>query len=311
MATSVWSTAVVEPRERFAYWREAVCDAFLDLRPERCRAGPFDGHISVQRRSRIEVARIVASAQEVHRRDSHDGGWCYLNVQVRGVGLTSQGGTTVGTRPGDAVVVRTDRPFDFRFDDEFEQLSIRLPSELSSLVSEPVGIGRASSGGVALDSLLRLGSLGTERVDDAESSAMTTWLDTAVIDLVRTVLHQRRIDGPGERRSDRWDRIQADIDAHLVDPDLSPGATAHRVGVSVRALHQSFAGRPRTFTREVRERRLELARAKLADPSLAELRIRDIAADCGFVDLHHFQRVYRAAFGETPGATRAGSGQDE
>ena len=38
----VWRTADVAEPERYAYFREAVCEAFMDLSPEHEQAGPFD-----------------------------------------------------------------------------------------------------------------------------------------------------------------------------------------------------------------------------------------------------------------------------
>lgn len=306
MTITEWSTSAVGPTERFAYWREAVCDAFLDLRPERGGTEPFRGRIQVTQGPLVEVASIAASAQHVYRRASHDGGWCYLNLQVNGVGLTGQGGETVVTRPGDAVVVRTDRPFEFRFDDDFVQVSVRLPSELNALVDRPVQLDRRSDAGRALRSMLRLYPLGPPATDSdrGSSEAMSDWLDTALVDLVTTSLRQRRTRPERATAADPWPLIDADITRHLTDPRLTPAETAARVGLSVRSLHHAFEGRPLTFAREVRQRRLALARAMLIEPGLDHLRIRDIAADCGFSDVHHFQRVYRAATGEPPGATR-------
>lgn len=47
-------------------------------------------------------------------------------------------------------------------------------------------------------------------------------------------------------------------------------------------------------------RRLDFARARLGDPSIA-----NVAAEAGFADQAHFTRAFRAAFGMTPGRYRA------
>ncbi|MEM9891359.1 MAG: helix-turn-helix domain-containing protein [Actinomycetota bacterium] len=314
MALAQWSTTEVAPSERFAYWREAVCDAFLDLRPERADRGGFHGRIVVERRDHLEIARVAAAAQHVHRRPSHDGGWCYLNVQASGTGMTGQAGQTVITEPGDAVVVRTDRPFEFRFDEPFVQVSVRLPDDLSSLVEAPVLLPGGSPAGVALRALLDLTLVaGRRQADPADGSPagegnggarIDEWLDNALLDLVRAAIRSGATEGGPVARLELWPMIDADIDRHLRDPRLTPAATARRVGLSVRSLHQHFRSRPRTFAREVRHRRLSMARRLLLDPGHDGLRVRDIAADCGFVDVHHFQKIYRQAFDQSPGATR-------
>src|SRR6185437_14349722 len=95
-----------------------------------------------------------------------------------------------------------------------------------------------------------------------------------------------------------------DIAEHLPDADLSPARTAARLGVSVRLLHEVFAGHEQSFTTAVRTRRVDQARRDLIDPARAALRVIDIAADNGFADVTHFHRVFRQAYGYTPAELR-------
>jgi AraC-like DNA-binding protein len=96
----------------------------------------------------------------------------------------------------------------------------------------------------------------------------------------------------------------ADIEEHLTDDDLSPAATAGRLGVSVRFVHGLFAGRPESYAATVRRLRLEQAARDLRDPALGHLRIIDIATEAGFVNVASFHRAFRQAFGRTPHETR-------
>jgi AraC-like DNA-binding protein len=100
-----------------------------------------------------------------------------------------------------------------------------------------------------------------------------------------------------------------DIEEHLADEDLSPAATARRLGVSVRWLHALFAGRERSYAGTVRRLRLELARRDLRDPARAHLRVIDVAADAGFGDVTSFHRAFRREFGQTPAQVRTQSPQ--
>ena len=38
---SAWNTAGVRPNEQFAYYREAICQAFMNLTPEPAAAAGF------------------------------------------------------------------------------------------------------------------------------------------------------------------------------------------------------------------------------------------------------------------------------
>ena len=61
---SVWRTADVDERERFAYWREAVCDAFLELSAETTSPANFSGEIVRQQRSDLSVALVESAVRE-------------------------------------------------------------------------------------------------------------------------------------------------------------------------------------------------------------------------------------------------------
>ena len=297
-----WQTDDVGRRDRFAYWREAVCEAFLDLRPETGNSTAFRGRIDAREFSTIGIARIEASAQRVVRKPTDDLRWSYLNFQASGTGLARQGNKSVKTHPGDAVIVRTDRPYELAFDGDFVQYSLRLPSALLPLAEEPIHLRQASGAGQAVGALLSLTFPEYPR-DDTPSDPVDDWLETALIDLVAAATAKHRW-GRQRNALETWTMISNDIDRHLRSPLLTPSATASRVGLSLRGLHERFENRDRSFASEVRHRRLVAARRQLIADSDGALRILDIAISCGFSDLSHFHRVYRAEFGVTPGATR-------
>ena len=98
--------------------------------------------------------------------------------------------------------------------------------------------------------------------------------------------------------------IITDIEAHFADPALDLDATAARAGLSARHLQTLLAEDGKTFSTEVKRRRLNRAMALLRDPGRAALRVIDIAQDCGFADVSHFNRSFRAHFGDTPNGMR-------
>lgn len=301
MQLAEWTTDSVDIVDRFSFWRDAVCDAFLRLRPECPHPSTFTGRILVQRRDLIEIARIESSAQTVRRRPQDvatDGGWCYVNYQVNGVGRTEQRNREIITSPGDAVLVRTDVPFRFTFDTAFCQYSMRMPDQWQVPIDRPYKITAASVEGQALRALIRL-------TKPHKGGELVPWLDATIVGLIDAVLHRSdAVSNSTSPMREMWPRISADIDVHIRSMELSPAATARRTGLSVRRLHQLFEQHPRTYAKEVRHRRLELARRQLLDPAFDGLRIADVAADCGFRSVAHFQRVYRETYGQSPGVTR-------
>jgi AraC-like DNA-binding protein len=86
-------------------------------------------------------------------------------------------------------------------------------------------------------------------------------------------------------------------------PGIDPARVAAQLGMSVRYLHRLLEPTGRTFSEHLLERRLGYALAKLRDPNCC-VRIADIARDCGFSDISHFNRSFRRAFGDTPYGVR-------
>ena len=108
------------------------------------------------------------------------------------------------------------------------------------------------------------------------------------------------------RRAERHAvRVARDfIDRNLSQP-IAVGDIAAAAGVSVRTLQNQFAeDLDQTLTGYLRNRRLDRARADLADTAPnSGLTVTDIATRWGFTHLGRFAVVYRARFGESPSET--------
>lgn len=94
------------------------------------------------------------------------------------------------------------------------------------------------------------------------------------------------------------------IDRQLTDPDLGVGSLIGALGVSRATLFRAFA-EDGGINIHIRRRRLHSARGALLQrvgrrPSVAE-----IAHAHGFVSESHFSRLFRATYGEAPGAVGA------
>jgi AraC-like DNA-binding protein len=98
--------------------------------------------------------------------------------------------------------------------------------------------------------------------------------------------------------------LQAFIDSHLADPELSPSTIAAAHHISLRYLHGLFEGQGTTVGERIKNRRLESCRQDLLDPSLAALPVNAIASRWGFIDAARFSRTFRDAYGQPPGEFR-------
>lgn len=88
---------------------------------------------------------------------------------------------------------------------------------------------------------------------------------------------------------------------HLKDPIGTPDI-AHAAGLSVSQLNRLYRQhRQTTPANRVMEMRLTLAREMLPASPLA---LKQIARECGFICVNHFNRVFRQQVGMTPGQYR-------
>lgn len=103
----------------------------------------------------------------------------------------------------------------------------------------------------------------------------------------------------------RLKAIKADIDAHLLDRDLSLDTLARRHNISPRYIRALFDGEGTSFTDHVLKMRLLRAYGALANPAQSQVKISTIAFESGFGDLSHFNYAFRRHFGLTPSDARA------
>lgn len=90
----------------------------------------------------------------------------------------------------------------------------------------------------------------------------------------------------------------------LHEPELSVGSAAAAHRLSERYVQMLFKAEHSSFSDFVRAERLALARRRLTNPGLLHQPISVIALDVGFSDISHFNRSFRAAYGQTPSEVR-------
>lgn len=93
------------------------------------------------------------------------------------------------------------------------------------------------------------------------------------------------------------------IEAHLLDPGLCPAEVAAAHAVSLRTAQRLFQHADESLAAYIRRRRLVRARGAL----IGATTINEIAHRYGFYDAGHFTRAFKAEYGTTPAAYRAGS----
>ncbi|MCW2877697.1 MAG: AraC-family transcriptional regulator, partial [Sphaerisporangium sp.] len=130
-AGEVWSTSVVEPPYAFEYWRDRICDTFVQLTAAPTRPGHFAGQITHADIGGLEISTVRAGGQRVRRTSQliARAGEQYLlaSIQTRGRGRVEQDGRVAVLDPGAMALYDSTRPYTLHFDDDFEQVVVQVP----------------------------------------------------------------------------------------------------------------------------------------------------------------------------------------
>ena len=303
----VWRTADVAEPERYAYFREAVCEAFMDLSPEHDRAGPFDATVESIPLADGAVNRVSGTPHHVRRTRAQIGRsseQCYfLNLQLASECVIEQRDRSVRLAPGQVALFASDSPFRIFHppDADMSVASFWLPR---GLVEEALPGGAAPPIcrvsdhpflGPLIGAAARTLNRSARALDAGESGLL---LDS----LVRLSAGASRRSGvdPASARPALLAAVLEHVESRLDDPALSVGSVAARFAISKRYLHKLFEPTGESFSRHVLKRRLERAVAELAAPERARTPIAEIAYCNGFSDLSWFNRSSKAHFGATP-----------
>ncbi len=96
----------------------------------------------------------------------------------------------------------------------------------------------------------------------------------------------------------------ADIGENFTEIGLRVESVARRLSVSPRYLQLLLEASGTSFTARVNELRLQKAFVLLTHLNSSKRRISEIAMEAGFADISHFNRLFRARFGDTPRGVR-------
>ncbi|BAM90181.1 putative transcriptional regulatory protein, AraC/XylS family [Bradyrhizobium oligotrophicum S58] len=317
-----WNTAAVRPAEQFSYYREAICQAFMNLTPEPARGIGFPADVQsvgvgggvinrvtfpehIVRRS---CADIAASSQRCF----------YLNLKLAGRCTILQDDHEVSLSSGQVGIFDSDRTFRLQHDrgPALGVISFRVPAE--ALLSRLPAIANVAPARVSDDPTV--GSLIVETARSLNANALRLSADDAtalfgvLLDLVALSLsgsHGKETRAAASFADATALALRRAIHERLREPGLTVATIASTVGISERYVHKLLARAGTSFSELVMERRLDGVARDLRDPGSAGRDIGAIAFDWGFSDLSHFSRRFKQRFGMRPRDWRAaGTGSD-
>lgn len=306
--SSVFSTDKIALAKRFNVWRDMLCNVHPPIECHRLTDRPFSGASEAATIDRLGLTRIRSVDQKIDWNPSPRAtvldGVLLVTLQTIGSGTLVQDGHEARVDVGSISFHESTRPFSWIFQDDFEQLVIRIPRE--SLMTRLGHSGRWTAR--VLDGSHGMGGLvaGFLRhtfsvlADCSPNGAFR--LSQISNDLVGTALGELQ----GQDQTRNFGRIaflqraKQAIEANLHDPELTPTRVAEMLKISLRYLQDLFNDENQTPSSWIWERRLERSRRMLADSNFALTTISDIAYECGFSDYSHFNHRFKAAFALSP-----------
>ncbi len=127
-----------------------------------------------------------------------------------------------------------------------------------------------------------------------------------VYDLIALVLNPSKDQAAasdGGVQAARLNSIKTFVTDNLARHTLSVAEAAKSQRLSPRQVQRLFEGEGVTFSEFLQQERLKAVRDELTDPE-SRRSIGDIAYDCGFGDISHFNRAFRKRYGVPPSEVR-------
>lgn len=303
-----FATDELPERERLSRWREEFGRTVLrvDIEPLADDA-PFRAEMVLQNIPGLRLASCDGDAARLNRTralatDGDDA--IGLIVNLGEPALVSQRNTDLVIGAGDAVLVRPDeacglvgtRHLNLLF--PRTALALRLDN-LDDAVMKSIPHGDGS-----LMLLLRYlelirGNLGP--VPPALEQAIIGHVhDLAALAIGANRDVRER--GKGAVAAARLVEMVDYIGKHFTDPALSVASVARRQNISPRYLQELLEQSGASFVARVNELRLKRAFALLT--RFPERPVAEIAAQVGFSNISHFNRLFRVRFGDSPSGVR-------
>ena len=309
------NTDDVAPRERFDFWHEVICTAYVRLEAETLPSdNPFHAEISMAEMGPLTLSRVRSEPHAVQRSpaliSAEPRDEILVSVQLRGEAVVQQDSRQAILKPGDFAMYDTTRPYDLIMREQFEMLVLQCDRQvLTERCPAPehlTAIRMANDSKVTAPVSSFFRSL--EPVALGEDNAVSRQLATSALDLLGVALaDQLGSDNSKASHTQHFLRACTYINAYASDPDLTPARIASAVGISVRYLHAIFREHDMTVNRYLIKRRLTRCHDDLLNPHNASRTITEIALMNGFKTSAHFSRSFTEAYGATPTEARGQS----
>jgi AraC family transcriptional activator of tynA and feaB len=302
---TTWTTDTIRAGDRFPFWQDVVCRAVLNV-STTARTERFWARISSHSFGALRFAAFDASAHEIVRTREHLAAApaenYLVSLQRRGRCHITEGGDEFVLEPGEIAIVDGQTQFCVAFPQPVSRIVSVIPKQLLDARApwlRDTKRRKISAGSrfaaITREHLMQLAD-GEGDLVESEAAVLSDNLCNLLALSFANNARQPELHHAA---------LLSFCRQNLGNPELSPQMVADRFGISVRTVHLRFERLGQSFGRWMLENRLERCAAALRDPADKATSISEIAYRCGFNDLSHFNKVFRARFNRTPREWRA------
>lgn len=302
----------VRPEDGFDHWHAVTCRDYSVTECRRIPDAAFRAGVAIEQLGPLKLSEIWSTVQAGEhlrvdrrepdiRRDGRDDFMLWLTVE--GSTGFAQDGRAVSLGPGDMMLHDQSRPFVLEFGAHSHNLMATIPRALliSRLAQAPALVARRLPADAPLVALSGQMARESMQAGDLLAAGAAQRLSSSALDLWAAMLESRFDTDTaveGSRRHRRLLAAQQYMLGKLPDAGLSVERIAESQHMSSRTLVRLFAAEGDTPMHWLWGRRLDAAYRLLAERRVAQ--VQEAALASGFLDMSHFSRAFRAAFGKTP-----------
>jgi AraC-like DNA-binding protein len=303
----VFSTENFAPDKRYAAWRDAICDVYVNVEVQATDPDRYRGFIKETKFGDVVLTDILVSQQTIRRQKQHlarlDKDCYYIQLSHFGKTDVVQHGNVVTSTPACGAIFCATETYELQCRGDVRSFYLELPR---AAFSQRFAAGKAPLV-AALNTTRGLGRIATEFCATlaAESPHLAAHrragIGDSLMDLLAQALQAATEDEPLEDstiKAARLRTIQNWIMAHLGESDLTLERIAAANGVSLRYLHLLFRTGESTASEWIQNARLQRAHDRLARGEGRS--ITDVAYDVGFNSSSHFSTQFRRRYGVSP-----------
>ena len=303
------STAAWPAEQRLPFWIDMICQTYVQLECDAPNREAFSGSIVTHRLPGLDLSVVSSRAQRVMRTPRTIGSatddYIIVSLQTQGNAVISQDGRDAAMAPGDFAIYDSTRPYTLHFDDDFEEIVLKLRGDpLRAMVRDTDKLTATTVSGRAGAGHLLINMIRTLRDEvDSLAPASAAAVASGVVNVLVAGLQSLPACGKTELSSMaayHVARIRGRIDERLREPALTIESVAAELGMSVGHLHRLFKSEPLSPSQYLWNRRLEACSRELLDPRRGKASVAAIAFAWGFNDAAHFSRAFRERFHASP-----------